>query len=885
MAEPSRRQKLIDDLQKQDRRDELIAKLQAQDAENDSITDQALGTGRSALESATLGISEPIIGRAKALYEAAPEAVQALIPGGEEPTWQDVGGEYSRGLEEDKAQRAEFKEKHPYLDTAGQVAGFFAPVGPAAAAFKVGAKGAKMLGSALPGAKLISKAAQGGLLAKTGAAAVKAAGENVGGYLATEAATAPVRALSDYSTPVEGTDVGEGIQSAAKSGAAFGAATTLIPGVGRLAAKAGRKTISAIFGGVPEDTIKSYEKLLNESTDSISKISKDSKEAEGKIQQLVDDTYSKAVQDVKEATVTYDQAKDTLDHFKNVVDDTVKTKRQTVKERFEDAKNKLKEAHDLQKELLKQANPPAYVAGDIIDDVGKIKQRLVEESKKATEMLNNRQTKIGIKPIVKKIDDEMSELTINGKLVGDADKATYAKLQELKSDFSGLGETVDLPTTKKLLKKLDDNIEYNLGAGEFNSVLNGTMKNIRSSLRQTLGEQVPEFDQHMRNVVQPLGELREKASQAFKNQDSVFGKVLRIDSPKQSETRALLEQMSKVTGRDYLAPVAEYLNAQKTLKSQSAIKELRKGLPEYQDYKSALMQYKDAQKMKAPDEVKQIVEASNEIKRYAESQLQLKKAQEVLEPLKIFKDLNSVQKTKQLIAGSNPAIKARLMKAANMPEAEFDRLANMAKIEHQFSIDRTRGSRNVNLWGLSGSIGGLAGAAAGLGISGLDPTLGITGFVVGSMVDKYGGRMTQKIIQGYTRMPGIPQMRKLNRYFNDLPPNVKDDLKLSFLRSFGSVGWNEPVTLDKDQQATFKQDLIDDPSFTASEKAKIISNMTKNDGEVPGSVLKKFMIGDGKEAEKIEYQDKLEESRKAKQPPVTLKNMSDYAKFKRGEQY
>jgi hypothetical protein len=885
MAEPNRKQQLIEQLRNHDKRAALIAKLQEDDAAKDSITDQALGTGRSALESATLGISEPLIGRAKALYEAAPEAIQALVPGGEEPSWQDVGGEYSKGLEEDKAQRAEFKEKHPYLDTAGQVAGFFAPVGPAAAAFKVGAKGVKAIGSALPGAKLLAKAAEGGLLAKTGAAAVKAAGENVGGYLATEAASAPVRALSDYSTD-EGTgDIGEGVVGAAKYGAGFGAGATLIPGAGRLAAKMGRKGISAIFGGVPEDTIKSYEKLLNESADSVSKISKDSKEAKGAIQNIVDNTYQKAVSDVQDATITYDQAKDTLDHFKNVVDDTVKTKRQTVKEKFDAAKEKLKEANDLQKELLKQANPPAYVAGDIIEDVGKVKQKLVEESKKATDMLNNRQTKISISPIVKKIDDEMSELTINGKLVGDADKATYSKLEELKSDFSGLGETVDLPTTKKLLKKLDDNIEYNLGAGEFNSVLNGTMKNIRGALRQTLGEQVPEFDQHMRNVVQPLGELREKASQAFKNQDAVFGKVLRIDSPKQTETRALLEQMSKVTGRDYLAPVGEYLNAQKTLKSQSALKELRRGLPEYQDYKSALTQYRENQKLKAPDEVKQIVDASNEIKRYAEAQLKLKKAQEVLEPLKIFKDLNSVQKTKQIIAGSNPAIKARLMKYANVPEDQFDRMINMAKIEHEFAIDRTRGSRNVNLWGLSGSLGGMAGAAAGLGLSGLDPSLGVAGFIAGSMVDKYGGRMTQKIIQAYTRMPGIPQARKINRYFNDLPPNIKEDMRLSFLRSFGSLGWNNPVTLDKDQQALFKQDLMEDPSFTSSEKAKIISDMTKNDGEVPGPVLKKFMVGDGKEAEALEAQDKLEESRKVQQPPVTLKNVSDYAKFKRGEQY
>lgn len=901
-----KRKEIIAELKREDRRKAIISELRNSDQENKSVSlGDLASTARSAIESASLGISEPVIGALKGAYEAVPEALQALVPGGfglgavysapDTPSMQDVSGEFSKGYEADVAQREKWQEEHPYLDIGGQAFGFLSPVGPAAAAFRVGGKVAKGVGKLIPGVEKIAEGA--GALSKIATATGRGATEGVGGYLATEGAMGAsekvVPGQSDYVQPVD-IDLGEGVATSAKFGGAIGAATEAIPIIGRGLGRGARKLLSVALGGVPESAVIGYENLLTKSSDDIAKISSDMKDAEEKIRNIVNETYQKALNDVESSQLTYDQAKETLSHFKDVLTEKAKTKRDVVKQQFDEAKQKLDDAYSSEIELLKQSKPTVNLANDVVQDVGLIKQKLVEESEKASNFLDSRKERIAIKPILERIDDQIESLKIQGssgkRLIGEEANSTAARLNKLKDEFKSLGSTISLRESKNLLKALDKEIDYSIRPGEFNSSLNSTVKNIRGAIRQTLGELSPKFNQHMIKVVAPLGELRESAVKYFGDERRALSNLSKLHDPNAQTARDILDKIGKTTGTNYLEEAQKFISAKKTLSSPMAKEAMKQGLPEYGEFKRAETALESATKQTVPEEVKQIVQKSEQIKKFAEAELQLQKAQKTLAPLKIFNDLNAAQKTKQIIAGNNPAIKARLLKAADMNPDEFDNLLNLARIEHQFTVDRTRGSKNVNLWGFSATLGQLVGLGTGAALSGFDPTTSAAGFFLGALVDKYGGRMTQRIVQAYTRMPGIPTIGKINKYFSELPPAVKDEIRISFIRSLGVSAdkWQDSVQLGPQEQAMIRDELTNREDFTSVEKSKILSKMAKNDGEIDGMVLRKIMLNDVNEAQKMEDSfNRIQEmnQRKPKQPAVTLENIADYANSRRREDF
>jgi hypothetical protein len=142
----------------------------------------------------------------------------------------------------------------------------------------------------------------------------------------------------------------------------------------------------------------------------------------------------------------------------------------------------------------------------------------------------------------------------------------------------------------------------------------------------------------------------------------------------------------------------------------------------------------------------------------------------------------------------------------------------------------------VNLWGLG------AGAAA-YGITGdIGSSLVIAGMGggFGSLVDRFGPKMTKKVLDGYLKIEGLPTVQKIERAYSALPKEVVNQLKEDLIRTL-AISTPEEVYLSPMQAESAKQD-ISRSSLSSIQKAKMLDALSKNK-PLSSTDLSAVMIG------------------------------------------
>lgn len=442
---------------------------------------------RSALESATLGVSEPAISGVNAvignLIESGFDAEGLKDFFSKSVDTARIQKEY----EKDIARRRSLEQALPGVSLTGALAGALAPVGPAAAlgkAAKAIAGGAKL---AIPGAQVAAKlpgvAAVGGIAEKALEAGLTGAGQ-VGIQQAVEQA-------AGFMEPEETVPVSD----IAKASAGIGGALATVPVVGRAIKAGGAKALSA-FGGVGEKTIKKY---MARTTPFL--------------------------------PVTEEALKDTVDAAVARVQDGIRETRKQAADDLMVAVRKLKEnivqgskeSFDiLEKEGVSVAKgqPQKVIKAQSIRD--EIEKQISAQKPKTGDVLLN--------PLRESVSNKLTDL------------------RDRFNAFSAeIGEDIDLVSAKELIKSLDEVTEFAKSEGQFSSRLDQSLASIRSSINKQLRTLSPDYAKKMDQISEQAGLLNE-VSDLFGTEKAALSNLQTLAVGKNPRVTALANRLEDFSG-------------------------------------------------------------------------------------------------------------------------------------------------------------------------------------------------------------------------------------------------------------------------------------------------------------------------------------------------
>lgn len=473
--------------------EEELSRLEAEEAQEQAVmtappVSEQIETGvRSALESATLGVSEPAISGVNAvignLIESGFEAEGLKDFLSKSVDTARIQKEYERDI----ARRRGLEQALPGVSLTGAVAGALSPAGPAAAlgrAAKAIVGGAKL---AIPGAQVAARlpgaAAVGGIAEKALEAGLTGAGQ-VGIQQAVEQA-------AGFMEPEEAVPVSD----VAKASAGIGGALATVPVVGRAVKAGGAKALSA-FGGVGEKTIKKYmarpEPLLPVTEEALK------------------DTVDAAVARVQAGLVEQRKqaADDVLVAVKALKDKITKGS----KESFE----------ILEKEGVKNVRTGEEKVIKASQIISSIDEQIAAQRTRTGDILLN--------DIRQKTSDELNKL-----------KQTIFNLTDQ------IGTDIDLVTSKEIIKSLDEVTSYAKERGEYTERLDVALQAVRSNIDKQLKAVSKSYAEKMNEVSKDV-RLLEVANDVFGTEAKAQSGIQTLAVGKNPRVNFLADQLEKTTG-------------------------------------------------------------------------------------------------------------------------------------------------------------------------------------------------------------------------------------------------------------------------------------------------------------------------------------------------
>jgi len=375
-------------------------------------------------------------------------------------------GEQEALVQEEIAKRKAVKEAFPELDIAGQIVGGVLP----------GGLPSKVMGAAGKAFSGLSKIPAVGGIAKLGA-------EGLVGAVVPEAIKQGVELRTGVIEPGEAPDLGE----VAKMGGMVGAGLGAIPVVGRAAAAATPRVLSA-FGGVKPSTISAYLKRA---------------------------TPSEAVSSVQ---------------LREVVDEAAQSVQNALLQNRSATADDLVTAVGRLKQIVKQGSKESF----------EILEETIRSGKNGT---------LPFKTIESSIKQSLGELRRGGMALTKVKEGAAVYLDDLLQRFESRAKNgkIDLITAKEMIQAIDEVKNYAINAGEFSSSLDLALGALREAIDDPLKKMVPKYRAKMTTVADNtklLGQVTDLFGESKKAVSSVDRLVIGTDPIVQNAA----QQLEKATG-------------------------------------------------------------------------------------------------------------------------------------------------------------------------------------------------------------------------------------------------------------------------------------------------------------------------------------------------
>lgn len=229
--------------------------------------------------------------------------------------------------------------------------------------------------------------------------------------------------------------------------------------------------------------------------------------------------------------------------------------------------------------LAGNANSSTKTYGDLAESLPETLKKLRSTTDVLSEEAGNvlsQEPAIPKERILDSLDEAVKGLQIQGQTVGATDKAAANTLSGLKDDLSLLDGMLSEKDLKGIIKKLDDNINWD---DQSQNKLNGILQGIRTDYDKALKFRNPSYREMMKPVAENT-RLMEDLRRQF-NLKGVPGKGLQPTDTTASKiqtairdngkdvTQGNLEQLRRLTGDDYLEKANDYRLASQFNKTEA----------------------------------------------------------------------------------------------------------------------------------------------------------------------------------------------------------------------------------------------------------------------------------------------------------------------------
>lgn len=214
-----------------------------------------------------------------------------------------------------------------------------------------------------------------------------------------------------------------------------------------------------------------------------------------------------------------------------------------------------------------KAQPNAKNYATLAEDMGATLRSLGEETQALDQEAWNTLSHEADIPkgyVVEPLNDALEKLTLQGKTIGKTDKQVQSALLELKGDLEQLGEGLSERDLKAIIRKMDDNINWDDQSAD---KLNTTLEKIRNQYDQSLKFKNKSYKDAMAPVAERTGLLKDLRRQFnFRNTpgegllptDTTASKIQTSLRDTKAITQENLAKLKELTGQDYPALVKDY---------------------------------------------------------------------------------------------------------------------------------------------------------------------------------------------------------------------------------------------------------------------------------------------------------------------------------------
>lgn len=242
----------------------------------------------------------------------------------------------------------------------------------------------------------------------------------------------------------------------------------------------------------------------------------------------------------------------------------------------------------------------------------------------------------------------------------------------------------------------------------------------------------------------------------------------------------------------------------------------------------------------------------------------IRKVQEEADLLKGWNQGNVENKILSLTDLKAKKMRQALGVLSQRSEEDLVQAVNDLNIRKAFEKEYTRGSRNVFIWTAIGAVG--SGGTAGT----------LLGTALGALIDKKGPKFARGVLEGISKIQGIPTIQKINRL--DVPPGVKEELRNSFVRAVvtGKRG-DKRIFIPPEQRPDLISEIESHSGLSDVEKAEMLSDLSVR-GEVKN--LQKIVLS----GEKPTLEPETYEERKP-QAPVDMRKATEFIRSQRRPEF
>lgn len=405
--------------------------------------------------------------------------------------------------------------------------------------------------------------------------------------------------------------------------------------------------------------------------------------------------------------------------LKKDIDETLSN----LREDYLDTKNIEKEAsrnyrienRRLWQDLKSKAKPSEGLVTDILGSMENLRGQISSQSSNAFDVLAKTGKKASIRNIRNHVANELNGLKIAGV------ESQSEAVPILKKQYEWLSSVPEKSMTftdlKRYVQDLDEKIASSYAKlrvpGGYLNQGDKALINLRGWIDQYYLKKIPEYAA----IMEPLSKqtkLHKYVSDIIGNEKDAFNVLRNIHKPEYKRERSLIEGLGLVTGKNFKKPIADYENNMALL-----------GNREYFDTQMRKSEYANQEKMAA--DVAEI-------------------ARQKYEPVKTLSPRTSESLIKRGYTkgedgiSSNIQAKEDLNYLSDFGMQDYQRRAENLGIKEIFDTPYIHGSRNVNMFGLSGrALGNMLHGSKGDILATIAP-------FYGALNDTFGRSATKSII-------------------------------------------------------------------------------------------------------------------------------------------